>query len=71
MPYPKPNEKEQDFISRCIPYMIDEKNLNKDSKHDRDQATAICYSYWRSKNESIIGEFVETLIKKKNQCWKK
>ena len=42
MPAPKRNEKEKDFISRCIPYVLKE-GTAKDNK----QATAICYSIWR------------------------
>lgn len=50
MPYPpKPNESEQAFLSRCIPVILKEKGLNKDSEDDRDQAVAICYSMYRNK----------------------
>lgn len=42
MPTPKPNEKEEDYISRCIPIVINE-GTTKDPK----QASAICYSMWR------------------------
>lgn len=36
---PGPDEKESDFISRCIAHEIDK-------GHPQDQAAAICYSYW-------------------------
>lgn len=39
--YPTAGESESDFISRCIPVVIDE-------GYEVDQATAICYSYWES-----------------------
>jgi len=40
VPTPRKGEKQKDFISRCI----------RDLRHEgykQDQATAICYSYWR------------------------
>jgi hypothetical protein len=42
MPVPKPKkgEKEKDFISRCIPVLMDEGREQK-------QSIAICYSTWR------------------------
>mgnify|MGYP001399273160 CR=1 FL=1 len=45
MPIPKPkeNEKQSDFMMRCIP------QLSK--YHERAQATAICYKTYREKNE--------------------
>ena len=42
MPTPYQNESEQEFISRCIPTMIDEGK-------EQEQATAICYSIWEQK----------------------
>lgn len=54
MPKPLPNEKESDYISRCIPIVIKE-GTAKDSK----QASAICYSMWREKHkQSESGERV-------------
>ena len=47
MPKPQPNEKESDFINRCIPFVI-----NEGTAKDEKQAAAICYSIWeRHKNE--------------------
>ena len=43
MPSPKPFERQEDFINRCIPELIDKES------YDREQATAICYSYWQDK----------------------
>ena len=47
LPEPRDNETESDFISRCIPDVIETEDLNAESEHDRAQATAICYSQWR------------------------
>lgn len=42
---PKPNESEEEFISRCIPVLIGEGK-------EQAQAVAICYSYLEKKFES-------------------
>lgn len=43
MPIPKPrsNEKQSDFMSRCVPQMMKEYN--------KDQAIAVCYDAYRTK----------------------
>jgi hypothetical protein len=43
----KPNEKEADFIGRCISEEVS-------AGYEQDQAAAICYSYWRKDNMSKI-----------------
>lgn len=43
MTTPRSSENEQEFISRCIPEMINEGK-------EQEQATAICYSIWKEKN---------------------
>jgi len=50
MPLPEPTtgETEEEFISRCIPAVIDAEDLDPDSEDDRSQATAMCYDQWRS-----------------------
>lgn len=50
MPLPKPrkNEKQDDFISRCM--------SNEEAKKDfpdQDQRVAVCHTQWRNKNKSI------------------
>ncbi len=42
MPIPTPSktERQQDFIDRCIPVLVEEDNL------PRDEAAAICYGKW-------------------------
>jgi len=47
MPTPKAGESQKDFVSRCIPIVMDE-GTAKDNK----QAAAICYSMWRRRNKS-------------------
>jgi HK97 family phage prohead protease len=44
MPKPKPNETKDEFIKRCIPYIIKEGT-------EPDQASAICYSLWDKHNK--------------------
>ncbi len=41
---PGAKESEEEFISRCIPYMVGE-------GMDQDQAAAVCYSKWESRQE--------------------
>jgi hypothetical protein len=55
MPKPKDGESEKDFVSRCIPIVMDE-GTAKDNK----QAAAICYSkYEENKKKEIISCAVE------------
>lgn len=45
MPIPKPKagEEKQEFISRCIKFLTEEKSLEFPS---REQRAAVCYSQW-------------------------
>lgn len=45
IPTPRADEKEDDFIGRCISEISDE--------HPQDQATAICYTKWREKSGGV------------------
>lgn len=47
MPKPHKGEKKKDFISRCIPIVMDE-----GTAEDNKQAAAICYSFWDRKDEA-------------------
>jgi hypothetical protein len=50
VPYPKESENKEEYISRCISYVMKE-GTAKNNK----QATAICYSMWnKEKNENIM-----------------
>jgi hypothetical protein len=50
MPEVKQGETEDEYIGRCIPYMLKEKE-----GMEKDQAAAICYSMWnKAKSESIV-----------------
>ena len=53
MPMPHKNESKEQYISRCIPYMIDEEGK------EQDQAVAMCYAFWKQygpdKDESVRG----------------
>lgn len=56
MPKPKKGESKNDFISRCMGY-------DDMQKYEQKQRAAICYSYWRKKDESIDMEtFVDVLL---------
>lgn len=48
---PHKNESKEQYISRCIPYMIDEEGK------EQDQAVAMCYAFWKQygpdKDESV------------------
>lgn len=46
MPRPGKAENESKFISRCIPFLI-----NDGTAQDNKQAAAICYSIWAKRNE--------------------
>ncbi|RLC88771.1 MAG: hypothetical protein DRJ03_01600 [Chloroflexi bacterium] len=48
MPKPKKNEKQKDFVSRCIPIVMHE-GTAKDNK----QAAAICNSMWREAKKEV------------------
>jgi len=41
MPTPNQGESQSDFVSRCIPIVIDDGTAK-----DPQQATAVCYSMW-------------------------
>jgi hypothetical protein len=60
MPTPGKDEKEKDFISRCIPIVLKE-GTAKDNK----QAAAVCYSMWREhkkeEGKSADGLAIKTL----------
>ncbi len=43
MPTPLPYERQEDFINRCVPELIEKENRTK------EQATAVCYSIWNKK----------------------
>jgi len=54
---PHKNEKEGQFISRCMQVHDEEGKYNLKDQKQRSQALAICYAYWRRKDEEIlIGE---------------
>ena len=43
MPTPLPYERQEDFVNRCIPELIEKEG------RDNKEATAICYSIWQNK----------------------
>ena len=58
LPKPKPDEKEDSFISRCMadPTMLRE---YKDGK----QRTAVCYSQWRNRKMPVNEELLKAIKK--------
>jgi phosphoribosyl 1,2-cyclic phosphodiesterase len=50
MPEPRRNESKQDFINRCVEYIVENENRKP------EQATAMCYSIWEEskKKKSIV-----------------
>jgi len=60
MPKPKKGESKDEFISRCMGY-------DDMQKYDQKQRAAICYSYWRNKNETLdMDTFTDILLEEKN-----
>ena len=45
MPIPTPSktERQEDYINRCIPVLVEKDNL------PREQAAAVCYATWMKK----------------------
>ena len=43
MPTPLPYERQEEFINRCIPELIEKEG------RDKSQATAVCYQIWANK----------------------
>lgn len=56
MPEPKPNEEKQEFISRCIEYVMDKEGL------DKDQAAGKCYGIWREHEKKKSGKMLRRPI---------
>lgn len=67
MPKPKPNESRNDYISRCIPIVIDE-----GTAEDPEQAAAICYSMWRESKKTMTNDQLVKAVQsreKKTEFW--
>ena len=60
LPTPKKDEKENDFISRC---MGDE--TMKAEYPEQKQRTAVCYSQWKNKKHAVEEPVLDT-----NNLWK-
>ena len=46
MPTPQADESQEDFVSRCIPVVLED-----GTAEDQEQAAAVCYSMWREARE--------------------
>ena len=64
IPSPKPNEKQSEFIGRCVRFVIDEGTAPNTPK-GRKQAVAICYSQWRrsKKSEEVENPIINAGLK--------
>lgn len=59
MPTPRKNEDKQSFISRCIPYVMDDGTAD-----NQEQAAAICNSIWDNKEtKGKLLEYIEIINK--------
>ena len=54
MPTPNDNETREEFISRCIPYVMDEGKT-------RDQAMGMCYGIWKQHHPGTKAEIIGDL----------
>lgn len=67
MPSPRKNESEKDFVSRCVPVVLED-GTTKDPK----QAAAICHSMWRNRNkkksrgEEVLREALDRIKDQRN-----
>ena len=57
MPTPRPNETEEEYVSRCIP-IVTKEGTAKNEK----QAAAICYSMYKKKNEDILKKIDDYIL---------
>jgi len=62
MPSPKPNEKKEEYIKRCIPIV-----LHEGTAKDGSQASAICHSMWDKHSKSKTEEWAASLFLDENQ----
>ena len=58
MPTPKPNEKKEDFIARCIPYVMKHENIK-----DKGHAWQKCNGIWKQ-NKKKKGQALVDYLKK-------
>ena len=54
MPTPRSGESESDFVSRCIPIVIEE-----GTAADGSQANAICHSMYQNKENEKMGKILD------------
>lgn len=50
MPTPNKGETQDEFISRCVPIVIRDDNLDAGDEKDRKHAVAKCFGIWRQKH---------------------
>jgi len=58
MPTPRKNETKEDFINRCIPYIVENEG------REPEQATAMCYSIWEESKKSVVVKILNHSIYK-------
>jgi len=65
MPNPKPNESRDDFVTRCVPVVLDD-----ESAEDQDQAVAMCNSIWKQSKKEQETRNGELLSMVRSRCEK-
>ena len=56
IPKPRSGESEQDFVNRCIPYLIDE-GKHPNTPEGRKRAAGECYGIYRNKSDEDLEEY--------------
>ena len=56
MPEPRSGENHNDYISRCVPVVIEE-------GHSQDEAVAMCESYWEQAHKNDKEIFKDIIFK--------
>ncbi|HET7375515.1 MAG TPA: hypothetical protein VFK30_02340, partial [Anaerolineae bacterium] len=52
LPKPHPHESEQDFVSRCIAFVVDDGTVENTDK-GRQMGAAMCYQHYRDSKKSV------------------
>lgn len=64
MPTPREGESRDDFVSRCIPIVLDD-----GTAESNDQAVAICNSMYEGKTMNVQQKLIEAIKGRKRQPW--
>ena len=53
MPEPRTDESQEQFVSRCISYIIGTEHMFPNTAEGRKKAAGRCHGIWRSKHKAI------------------